>query len=72
MHHIMSTVCACSAAIADEIAAAYGPDPFPYGIEESRPTLEAFCRYAHDQGVTHRRMTIDDLFPREVRGTARV
>ena len=46
-----------AAAIADEIVAGYGPDPFPYGIEESRPTLEAFCRYAHDQGVTHRRMT---------------
>jgi 4,5-dihydroxyphthalate decarboxylase len=61
-----------AAAIADEIAAGYGPDPFPYGIEESRPTLEAFCRYANDQGVTHRRMTVDDLFPREVRGVARV
>ena len=61
-----------AAAIADEIAANYGPDPYPYGIEESRPTLEAFCRYAHDQGVTHRRMTIDDLFPREVRAMARV
>ena len=45
-----------AAAIVDEIAAGYGPDPYPYGIEESRPTLEAFCRYAHDQGVTHRRM----------------
>jgi 4,5-dihydroxyphthalate decarboxylase len=61
-----------AAAIADEIAEGYGPDPFPYGIEESRPTLEAFCRYAHDQGVSHRRMTVEDLFPREVRGTARV
>src|SRR4029077_5202743 len=61
-----------AAAIADEIAAGYGPDPYPYGIEDSRPTLEAFCRYAHDQGVTHRRMTIDDLFPREVRAMARV
>ena len=61
-----------AAAIADEIVAGYGPDPYPYGIEESRPTLEAFCRYANDQGVTHRRMTVDDLFPREVRGMAKV
>ena len=61
-----------SAAFADEIVQAQGPDPYPYGIEESRKTLEAFCRYAHDQGVTHRRMTIDDLFPREVRAMARV
>ena len=61
-----------AAAIAEEIAAGFGPDPYPYGIEESRPTIEAFCRYAHDQGVTHRRMGVDDLFPREVRAMARV
>ena len=61
-----------AAAIADEIAAGYGPDPYPYGIEHSRPTIEAFCRYAHDQGVTHRRMTVEDLFPHEVRTTARI
>ena len=61
-----------AAAIADEIAAEYGPDPYPYGIEASRPTIEAFCRYANDQGVTHRPVMIDDLFPREVRGMARV
>jgi 4,5-dihydroxyphthalate decarboxylase len=61
-----------AAAIADEIAARFGPDPYPYGIEESRPTLEAFCRYAHDQGVTHRRMRAEELFPREVQAMARV
>jgi len=58
--------------LSTRIAAGYGPDPYPYGIEESRPTIEAFCRYAHDQGVTHRRMTVEDLFPREVAATARV
>jgi 4,5-dihydroxyphthalate decarboxylase len=61
-----------AAAVVDEIAEQFGPDPYPYGIEESRPTLEAFCRYAHDQGVTHRRMSIEDLFPPQVRSTARV
>jgi 4,5-dihydroxyphthalate decarboxylase len=61
-----------AAAIADEIAENFGPDPYPYGIAQSRQTLEAFCRYANDQGVTHRRMTIEDLFPPEVQATARV
>jgi len=61
-----------AAAIVDEIATGFGPDPYPYGIEQSRPTLEAFCRYANDQGVTHRRMTVEELFPREVHGMARV
>ncbi|HEY6256210.1 MAG TPA: ABC transporter substrate-binding protein [Xanthobacteraceae bacterium] len=61
-----------AAAIADEIAASYGPDPYPYGVEASRATIEAFCRYAHEQGVTQRRMTPEDLFPPEVRATAKV
>jgi len=61
-----------AAAMAEEIAARYGADPYPYGIEESRATIDAFCRYAHDQGITHRRMTAEDLFPPELRGTARV
>jgi 4,5-dihydroxyphthalate decarboxylase len=61
-----------AAAIADEIAANFGPDPYPYGVEASRPTIEAFCRYAHEQGVTHRRMSAEDLFPPEVRAIAKV
>ena len=60
------------AAIADEIVQAQGADPYPYGIEASRPTLEAFCRYCHDQGVTAQRMTPEDLFPPEVRASAKV
>ena len=60
------------AAIADEIVQAQGEDPFPYGIEASRPTLEAFCRYCHDQGVTAQRMAPEDLFPPEVQASARV
>jgi 4,5-dihydroxyphthalate decarboxylase len=61
-----------AAAMVEEIIARVGSDPYPYGTEPSRPTIEAFCRYAHDQGVTQQRMTIEDLFPPEVRGTARV
>jgi 4,5-dihydroxyphthalate decarboxylase len=60
------------AATTDEIRRVQGPDPYPYGIEASRPTLEAFCRYCHDQGVTARRMTPEELFPREVQATAKV
>ena len=61
-----------AAAIADQIATDFGPDPYPYGIEPSRPTIEAFCRYAHAQGVTRKPMTPEDLFPPEVRATAKV
>ena len=61
-----------SAALAAEFAETFGPDLFPYGVEANRPTLEAFCRFAHDQGVTQRRMSPDELFPREVRTAAKV
>jgi len=59
-------------AIADEWSRNFGSDPFPYGLEENRKTLEAFCRFAHAQGVTARKLTPDDLFPREVRASVRV
>ena len=61
-----------SAAIVGEYAKNFGADPFPYGLEENRKTLEAFCRFAHDQGVTASRLTPDDLFPKEVRASVRV
>jgi len=45
-----------------------GDDFWPYGIEPSRPTLEAFVQYAHEQGVTQRRLRVDELFAPETRG----
>lgn len=44
----------------------FGPDFWPYGIEANRPTLEAFLTYAYEQGVAHRRLNVEELFPREV------
>jgi 4,5-dihydroxyphthalate decarboxylase len=61
-----------AAALADEIVAMCGADPYPYGIEGSRATLDAFCRYCHDQGVTARKMTAADLFPPEVQASAKI
>lgn len=61
-----------SSAIAGEWEKQFGGDPFAYGIELNRKTLEAFCRFSHDQGVAVRKLTPDDLFPVEVRATVRV
>jgi 4,5-dihydroxyphthalate decarboxylase len=61
-----------AAAIADEWSKNFGSDPFPYGLEENRKTLDAFCRFAHEQGVTSKRLTPDDLFPKQVRASVRV
>jgi 4,5-dihydroxyphthalate decarboxylase len=44
----------------------FGNDPWPYGIEHNRPTLDAFLQFAHEQGVTSRRLQVDELFPRQL------
>jgi 4,5-dihydroxyphthalate decarboxylase len=61
-----------SAAISGEWGRNFGTDPFPYGVEENRKALEAFCRFAHAQGITAKQLAPDDLFPKEVRASVRV
>jgi 4,5-dihydroxyphthalate decarboxylase len=41
-------------------------DPFPYGIEENRPTWEQMLLYTYQQGIAHRHATPDELFPKGV------
>lgn len=48
---------------ARDAAAAFGGDLWPYGIEPNQVTIDAFARYAHEQGLTPRRLTAEDLFP---------
>ena len=43
-----------------------GRDYWPYGIEPNRVTIEAFLQYCFEQGVCHRRMTSEELYPPEV------
>ena len=47
-------------------------DPFPYGIEENRPTLEQFLRYTHEQGIAHRHAKPEDIFPKGIMTAVRV
>ena len=37
-------------------------DPFPFGIKDNRTTLEAMARYCHEQGLTARRLALEDVF----------
>lgn len=46
----------------DEIDAVFGGDPWPYGVEPNRPTLEALVRYLAEQGVIAKAPRVDDLF----------
>jgi 4,5-dihydroxyphthalate decarboxylase len=61
-----------SASVASEWGKGFGDDPFPYGLEANRKTLDAFCRFARAQGITATRLTPDDLFPKELRASVRV
>ena len=39
-----------------------GEDWYPYGIEKNRPTIDALLQYAHEHGLTDRRIKIEELF----------
>jgi 4,5-dihydroxyphthalate decarboxylase len=49
-----------------------GEDFWPYGIEGNRATLEAFVQYAHEQGVTARRLRVEELFAPETRESFKI
>ena len=44
----------------------FGEDLWPYGLEGNRATLETFLALAHSQGITGRRLGVDELFAPEV------
>jgi len=55
-----------------EARALLGADPWPYGVEANRVTLDAFTRYAYEQGVAARRMAPEELFAPQVLGQYRI
>ncbi|HWC78671.1 MAG TPA: hypothetical protein VG756_01790 [Pseudonocardiaceae bacterium] len=46
-----------------QMADEFGGDPFPYGIEPNRTTIDLLLRYAHQQGIAHRLASADEVFP---------
>ena len=51
---------------AERERALFGEDFFPYGIEPNRKTLEAFLLYVYEQGLAHKHLKPEDLFPKEL------
>jgi len=47
---------------AEETIALMGADYWPYGIEANLSTLNAFLGHHHSQGLSPRRLTLDDIF----------
>ncbi len=54
--------------IADD-RALLGDDWWPYGIKANRAAIDAVLRYHHEQGLTRRRFTIEDVFVPDLLGT---
>jgi 4,5-dihydroxyphthalate decarboxylase len=50
----------------------FGGDPFPFGIDENRPTLEHFLRYALEQGIARRLAAPEEIFPKGVMTSVRI
>jgi 4,5-dihydroxyphthalate decarboxylase len=43
--------------------AVYGLNSWAHGVAPNRQNIETFVRYAHEQGYTARRLSIEELFP---------
>ncbi len=44
----------------------FGQDFWPYGVEPNRKTLEAFLTFALEQGIAHRPVMLEEIFPSSV------
>jgi 4,5-dihydroxyphthalate decarboxylase len=54
----------------DEAMRMSGDDPWPYGLEPNWAELDQVLTYAHDQGLTERRLAPADLFDQPARDFA--
>jgi len=41
----------------------FGGDPYPFGIDENRATWEQMLLYTYQQGIAHKHVTPEDIFP---------
>ena len=46
-----------------------GDDPFPYGVKANRKMLDTVIAFSHEQGLTPRKMKIEELFAEETLDT---
>ena len=44
-------------------------DWWPYGVAANRTTIDAFLRYHHEQGLSSRRFTVEEIFAPALLGT---
>lgn len=49
----------------EETIGMMGEDFWPYGLEPNRTTLETFLRYHHEQGLSPKKLQVEDMFAPE-------
>jgi 4,5-dihydroxyphthalate decarboxylase len=42
-----------------------GDDPFPYGVKANAALLDTITGYSYEQGLTPRKMKLEELFAKE-------
>lgn len=50
----------------------FGDDYWPYGVEKNRATIEALCRFLHEQRIVDRVVSVDELFADAVTSVSRI
>jgi 4,5-dihydroxyphthalate decarboxylase len=40
----------------------FGNDPYPYGVKSNRKMLETLIDFSHEQGLTSKKMKVEELF----------
>jgi 4,5-dihydroxyphthalate decarboxylase len=43
----------------------FGEDMYPYGVAANLPTLNAATLYSYEQGLSYRRVSIEEIFAGE-------
>lgn len=62
----------------DRMHSLFGDDVFPYGLaanrggDINRATLAAFLKFGFEQGVCHRQLDVEELFPKQVLASYKV
>ena len=65
----MATMLPWFSKLVDEDRSLLGEDWWPYGMAANRKAVDAVLRYHHEQGLTKRRLTCEDIFLPDLLGT---
>lgn len=65
---VLKTMLPWQFAAYERTTALMGEDYWPYGMERNRAEFDTLARYAHEQGLTPRRVQMDEVFAESTQG----